>query len=124
MSVTTFPNVMYNFDVLGFPIFVYTPLAVNRSRMTIHFYGLDWGDGPPPAGWEARVQQWDVLTSEDMKNLEPIQRSIEAAAHRGIPLSYQERRIWHLHVELDRWLGDRMPEALRVPDLLGDYLEP
>ncbi len=34
---------------------------------------------------------------------------------RGIPLNYQERRIYHWHEELDRRIGiQRIPEELRV----------
>ncbi len=52
-----------------------------------------------------------------------MQFSIDSAAHTGIPLSYQERRIWHLNSEVDRIVGrDRIPEPLRVDNLLRDYV--
>jgi hypothetical protein len=65
---------------------------------------------------------------EDTKNLEPIQRSVETAAHGGIPLNYQERRIWHFHATIDSNIaaaigGDAIPEHLRVPDLLADWVD-
>jgi len=59
---------------------------------------------------------------EDYKNLEPIQRSMEAAAHGGQALNYQERRIWHVHAWIDKVIGaERVPAALRVPDLLAGW---
>jgi hypothetical protein len=43
---------------------------------------------------------------------------------RGVPINYQERRIWHLHEQIDRTIGaDRIPEELRVPELLARYVE-
>jgi hypothetical protein len=36
-------------------------------------------------------------------------------------LSYQERRIYHLHETIDRVIGpERIPEGLRVRRVLGD----
>jgi hypothetical protein len=49
---------------------------------------------------------------------------MESPALRGIPINYQERRIWHLHEEIDRVIGvERIPEELRVRQLLGPYVE-
>jgi hypothetical protein len=43
---------------------------------------------------------------------------------RGIPLSYQERRIYHWHEELDRRIGaDRVPASLRVQPRLEPFYE-
>ena len=42
----------------------------------------------------------------------------------GVPLNYQERRIYHWHAELDRRIGmERVPEHLRVPPVLDDWVE-
>ena len=42
----------------------------------------------------------------------------------GIPLNYQERRIYHWHAELDRRIGtERIPQAWRVPPLLDALVE-
>jgi hypothetical protein len=41
-----------------------------------------------------------------------------------VPLNYQERRIWHVHAWIDKVIGeDRVPPALRVPDLLAHLVE-
>ena len=62
--------------------------------------------------------------SEDFANLAPMQRSLESPAMRGIPINYQERRIWHFHEELDRTIGvEHISPELRIEQLLGDYVE-
>jgi hypothetical protein len=61
---------------------------------------------------------------EDIQNMAPMQRSLESPALPGIPISYQERRIWHFNEEIDRVIGpERIPEELRVPPLLSPYVE-
>ena len=56
-------------------------------------------------------------------NMAPIQRSMESPALTGIPINYQERRIWHLHEEIDRIIGpDNIPAELRVEPLLDPYV--
>jgi phenylpropionate dioxygenase-like ring-hydroxylating dioxygenase large terminal subunit len=125
VSFQVFPNLVTPTDVNGFPILLFWPTAVDRTRFDVIWYGVDWGEGPRPAGWDVKLAAWDVLLDEDRRNLAPIQRSVEAAAHTGVPLNYQERRIWHFHAEVDRWVGrERIPVPLQVPDLLADYVEP
>ena len=42
----------------------------------------------------------------------------------GIPINYQERRIWHFNEQVDRMIGiDRIPPSLRVEQLLDSYVE-
>ena len=57
-------------------------------------------------------------------NMAPMQDSLESPALRGIPINYQERRIWHLHEQIDRMIGpERIPPELRVEPLLAPYVE-
>ena len=124
-SFTAFPNLVSPTDLTGFPLLVWYPLGIGRTQMQIHWYGPDWGEGERPPFWDIKLASWDVLLGEDTKNLEPIQASIEAAAHTGIPLNYQERRIWQFHVDIDKLIGpERVPDRLRVADVLGHYIEP
>ena len=56
-------------------------------------------------------------------NMAPMQRSMESPALTGIPINYQERRIWHLHEEIDRIIGpDNIPAELRIEQLLDPYV--
>ena len=62
--------------------------------------------------------------AEDEMNMAPIQASMKSPALTGIPINYQERRIWHLHEQIDRTIGaDRVPEEMRVAPVLGAYVE-
>ena len=59
-----------------------------------------------------------------MMNMAPIQKSMESPALTGIPTNYQERRIWHMHEQIDRIIGvEQIPPELRVEPLLGPYIE-
>ena len=58
---------------------------------------------------------FDIVLAEDNENLPFVQRSIESGAIESIPLSYQERRIYHFHETVDRVIGaENIPEHLRV----------
>ena len=71
-------------------------------------------------GWT----RFDTVMDEDYENLAPIQRSMEFAAHGGQAINYQERRIWHVQAWIDKVIGpERIPEHLRVPDLLDAWVE-
>jgi len=120
----TFPNAQILGDPSGCPVFSFWPISVGETRFDVTLYGADWGDAERSASWDLKIMQLDILTGQDMMNLEPIQRSIDDAAHSGVPLGYMERGLWHLHTEVDRRIGvARIPEPLRVPDLLGDFIE-
>jgi phenylpropionate dioxygenase-like ring-hydroxylating dioxygenase large terminal subunit len=121
-----FPNVITPMDKRGFPFLVFWPTAIDRTRLDIVWFAADWGEGELPGKeiWQQRLDRFDVLMDEDYRNLEPIQRSVEHAAHGGGVINYQERRIWHVHAWIDKLIGpERIAPELRVPDLLADWVE-
>lgn len=121
-----FPNLITPMDARGFPFLVFWPTAIDRTRLDITWFAADWGDGEMPGKelWDQRLARFDVLMDEDYRNLEPVQRSMEFAAHGGQAINYQERRIWHVHAWIDRVIGpQRIPPDLRVPDLLAQWVE-
>lgn len=122
-AVGIFPNLITPLEASGFPFLVFWPTAIDHTRLELTWFGLDDGQDRPEA-WEQRLARFDVVMQEDLRNLEPIQAAVQAAAHGGVPLNYQERRIWHVHAWIDKVIGeDRVPPALRVPDLLANLVE-
>jgi phenylpropionate dioxygenase-like ring-hydroxylating dioxygenase large terminal subunit len=125
-----FPNMISPLDKVGFPLLQFWPEAVDRTRLERIWLGPAAGVEPVRhETWDRRLPAFEIVMEEDTKNLEPIQRSVESAAHGGIPLNYQERRIWHFHATIDRNIeasagAEAVPEHLRVPDLLADWVDP
>ena len=99
-------------DGRGFPFLVFWPTAIDRTRLDIVWFAADWGEGEMPGAdiWQQRLDRFDLLMDEDYRNLVPIQRSMESAAHGGQVVNYQERRIWHVHAWIDKMIG---PERIR-----------
>lgn len=121
-----FPNMIMPFDCVGHTVLTKWPLAVNKTRLDVAWYGLEWGDGPAPEEWQARVAGFTALAEEDIVNLAPIQRSIEADPAKGIPLGAMESRLWHFNAQVDRSIGaDRIAPSLKIDEsLLDDFIEP
>ncbi len=121
-----FPHVITPLDARGFPFLVFWPEAIDRTKLDIVWFAPDWGEGELPHAdvWQRRLAVFDVVMSEDYANLEPIQRSMENAAHGGQVVNYQERRIWHVHRWIDKTIGpERIPPELRVADLLAGWTD-
>ena len=77
-----------------------------------------------PEHWQQRRRQYNQIMAEDELNMAPIHSSMTSPALTGLRINYQERRIWHLHEEIDRVIGrERIPSELRLEPLLDPYLE-
>ncbi len=119
-----FPNLIAPLDAAGFPLLLFWPLDIGTTRLDLVWLAVDWGEGERPPAWDTLQAAFGAVMEEDERNMEPIQRSIDAAAHGGAPLSYQERRIQHFHAWVDKHIGvERIPDDLRVPDVLAEWVE-
>ena len=50
-----------------------------------------------------------------------IQKSVESYGFRGVPLSYQEARIYHWNQFADKMIGvENIPPELRVQQVIGE----
>jgi phenylpropionate dioxygenase-like ring-hydroxylating dioxygenase large terminal subunit len=124
-AVSLFPNVIVPLGAIGFPINVFWPVDKHTTRLDwIYYAPKDWDGDEMPERWAKRAAVYDQIMDEDMQNMAPMQRSVDSPALKGMRTNYQERRIWHLHEQIDRLIGpERVPEELRVPQLLGPYIE-
>ncbi len=129
-AVSIFPNVIIPLGRIGFPINVFWPIDEHTTRLDWIYYAPTpnganrFEPGQLPAHWIERRRQYNTIMAEDERNMAPIQRSMESPALRGIPLNYQERRIWHLHEEIDRVIGAQyIPDELRIESVLAPYVE-
>ncbi len=87
----------------------------------------DWGDGDKPDYWTVNDGEslYQVLL-EDTEFGEWIQKSMESYGFRGVPLSYQEARIYHWNRQADKTIGiENIPPELRVEQVMGeDWIYP
>jgi phenylpropionate dioxygenase-like ring-hydroxylating dioxygenase large terminal subunit len=129
-AVSIFPNAIIPLGRFGFPINMFWPIDENTTRLDWIYYappadGDDHFDSDAlPEHWQVRRKQYDAIMAEDEMNMAPMQESLESPALTGLRINYQERRIWHLHEEIDRIIGPQhIPEDLRIDQLLEPYVE-
>jgi len=120
----SFPNMITPFRSIFVQQLRFWPRGVNECEMEVVGLGPDWGEGERPSYWDRANAAFDKVLDEDLENLGSIQASMQSNAFPGLRLSYQERRIYWTHEEIDRRIGiDRIPEHLRVRPMLADYVE-
>ena len=79
----------------------------------------DWGDGDRPDVWTQNGEKLSQVLLEDTEFGAWIQKSMESYGFKGVPLSYQEVRIYHWNQAADRMIGiENVPEHLRIPQIL------
>jgi nitrite reductase/ring-hydroxylating ferredoxin subunit len=123
-SYCLFPNLILPIAPSGIPAVAMWPKTVRTSVLEVLWFAPDWGGGPRDPLWETRIANFDRIVDEDIQFAEPMQETIESPGFRGVPLCYQERRIYHWHEEGDRRIGlERVPQALRVTPCLAPYVE-
>jgi hypothetical protein len=86
-----------------------------------------WKEGLKPDLWTeddgARPCQ---VIREDTQFGEKIQKSMESYGFQGVPLSYQEARIYHWNQTADAMIGpENIPPELRVAPVIGpEWIDP
>jgi phenylpropionate dioxygenase-like ring-hydroxylating dioxygenase large terminal subunit len=125
-SFNFYPNLVCPVDPTGVPFLVFWPTGPDTMRIECHWFAPDWGDGDLPDRWATRIENFDRILAEDLQFAEQIQESVESPGFKGMPLNYQERRIYHWHEELDKRIaraGIEIPESLQVPPRLEPWFE-
>lgn len=123
-SFNLYPNLVTPLSDSGMPFLVFWPTGPRSMHIECHWFAPDWGAGAPPALWAKRIENFDRILFEDTQFAPQIQRSVESPGFKGMPLNYQERRIYHWHEELDRRIGSgQVPAHLRVTPKLQKFVE-
>ncbi len=123
-SFSIFPNVTIVPDPASFPFIVAWPTGVDSCRLELSWFGADWGEGDPPAEHTVRMELFETIIAQDTENLAPMQASLRSAGCPDIQVGYQERLLYQFERQLDRVLGDRVPEAYRVEPVIDHLIEP
>lgn len=126
-SYNVFPNMLLS---SGIPFHVnsphFWPNGVDKCRMEIYHFGVDWGDGPRPKGWDASIEMHDKIFEQDIVFTKSIWEGMQSPAFDGELLCYLESRIYHWHQSFDRFVGvGNVPEHLRTEPVIGtEWMHP
>ncbi|MDA1074896.1 MAG: aromatic ring-hydroxylating dioxygenase subunit alpha [Proteobacteria bacterium] len=126
-SYGMFPNWVSPLSARALPPLLFWPNGINKCRLETFTFAPDWGNGPKPDMWtENDGERLVQVLREDTEFGEWIQKSVESYGFRGVPLSYQEARIYHWNQFADQMIGfDNIPEDLRVAQVIGEeWLHP
>jgi len=121
-SYGLFPNWVSPLSARALPPLLFWPNGIDKCRLETWTFAPDWGNGPKPDMWTVNDGERlaDVLI-EDTEFGKWIQKSVKSYGFRGVPLSYQEARIYHWNQFADRMIGiDNIPPELRVAQVIGD----
>jgi hypothetical protein len=100
---------------------VFWPNGINKCRLETWTLAPQWEEGMMPNLWTVNdgTELCTVLL-EDTQFGEKIQVSMESSGFKGVPLSYQEARIYHWNQAADNMIGTQnIPEELRVKQVIG-----
>ncbi len=120
-SYGIFPNWVSPLSNFYIPPLLFWPLGINKTRFETFTFAPQWGDGPAPDLWTQDGKELSQVLQEDTEFGIWIQKSVESYGFKGVPLSYQEARIYHWNQFADKMIGiDNIPEDLRVAQVIGD----
>ena len=120
-SYGVFPNWVSPLSPYAIPPLLFWPNGINKSRLETWTIAPDWGDGPKPDTWTVNDgERLNQVLLEDTEFGAWIQKSMESYGFNGVPLSYQEARIYHWNQFADRIIDvNRIPPELRVAQVIG-----
>lgn len=124
-SYGVFPNWVSPLSAQTIPPLLFWPTSIRTCRIEVwtmyHGAGEGSADGLSNIWTNADDTELGQVLQEDTQFGEAIQRSMESKAFKGVPLSYQEARIYHWNQWADRIIGiDQIPPELRVAQVMGD----
>lgn len=126
LTFSLFPNLTTPTSVRGLPFLAAWPVTPSRCLFEWTSFVPDWGEDTPEidAMRNTILQTPMKIMEEDVQNMEPMFRSLSSPGLPGLRLGYNERRLYYSAEILDQLIGiENIPEHLRVPQLLGDFVE-
>ena len=124
VSYNIYPNLVTPVASTGIPFLTFWPSGDRTMRVDCHWFAPDACEDERHPLWDQRIRNFDKILQEDIELAPQIQRSMESPGFKEIRLSYQERRIYHWHEELDRRIGaDRIPQELQVKPRLSGMID-
>jgi phenylpropionate dioxygenase-like ring-hydroxylating dioxygenase large terminal subunit len=121
-SYGVFPNWVSPLNERAIPPLLFWPNGINKCRLETWTLAPAWGENEKPDMWtQNNGEQLSPVLLEDTEFGEWIQKSVESYGFRGVPLSYQEARIYHWNQFADKMIGEEnIPAELRVAQVLGE----
>ena len=121
-SYGIFPNWVSPLSARALPPLLFWPDGLDKCRLETWTFAADWGSGPGPDMWTVNNGERLVqVLLEDTEFGAWIQKSVSSYGFRGVPLSYQEARIYHWHQHADQLIGrENIPPELRVEPVITD----
>lgn len=126
-SYGVFPNWVSPLSPQTIPPLLFWPTSIRTCKFEVWTMYHGNGEGGLPSDQLANIwttpdgSELGQVLQEDTQFGLAIQKSMESSAFQGVPLSYQEARIYHWNQWADRIIGiDNIPEDLRVGQVMGD----
>ena len=124
VSYMIYPNFVMPPSDSGIPLLQFWPTGNNSCRVVSTWIAPEHDRDDPRPKWEERTANWERILYEDLQYAPQIQESLESPGFVGMPLNYQERRIYHWHEELDRRIGDNyLPREHAVQQVLEPWVQ-
>jgi len=126
LSYSLFPNLTTPLAATGFPFLAAWPVGPDHTFFEWTTFIPDWGEDTPAieAMRQRTLETPMTIMEEDTRNMEPMFLSLSSPGLPGLHIGYQERRLYYCGEVLDQVIGqERIPEGLRLPPLLGGYVE-
>jgi phenylpropionate dioxygenase-like ring-hydroxylating dioxygenase large terminal subunit len=122
LSYSLFPNWVSPLSQWLLPPLLFWPNGIDKCRLETWTMAPQWQEGMKPDLWtEEEGASLCRVLQEDTQFGEKIQKSMESRGFKGVPLSYQEARIYHWNQAADRLIGiENIPPELRVAQVIGD----
>lgn len=124
VSYLIYPNFVMPPSDSGVPLLQFWPVSDTSCRVVSTWIGPDYDPETANPLWDMRIKNWERILYEDLQFAPQIQESLQSRGFRGMPLNYQERRIYHWHEELDRRIGlNQLPAGTAVEQVLANFIE-